>query len=167
MYKDIVFSLLFSFMYVITVNKSLNVYLSDLTYSDRFQQSTLIIFMIALLSLTLAYTIFDSNENYKNNIIKMGLIFGAIWIMFHSLFINWDIISEQIKLLVVGVLFALIIWFSYNTNNTNNKKINKTEKMDGVINNKKQKKQNKNKKKNTKKLEPEYENAAAFEFDFT
>lgn len=113
MFKDIIFGLLFSFIYVIFINKSVSLFLSDMTYGDRFQQSILIIFMIAILSLTLAYTVFSKHDVYKNDVVKLGLTFGSIWIIFHSLFINWNIINEEMKLLVIGVIFGIIIWCSY------------------------------------------------------
>lgn len=164
MFKDIIFGLLLSFVYVVLVNKSISLFLSDLTYSEKFQQSMLIIFMIAILSLALAYTVFSSHELYKNNIIKIGLTVGGIWIMFHSLFINWNNINEEIKLLVIGVIFGLIIWFSYSHHNQ--QKLEKEKKLkDEKIKKKKEKREKERKRleilKNIEKEKDDaYENAS-------
>lgn len=172
----IIYGLLFSIVYVILVDKSINLYLGNLPYKERFQQSMLIILIIAIFGISLALTIFNNNQFFKNNIIKLGLIFGNIWIIFSSLFINWNIISDEIKLLIIGIIFAIIIWCSYGFNEKSfkNKKEKEIEieknkkyihkiKKNNLINNDKQ---NKNTQKIIMEMEEASSNDTELHFDF-
>ncbi len=87
------------------------------------QNSILFLYFGGLIGLFLGSNIFSNNKKLNNSAIKIGLYFGSSFLIFNSMIINWDNMNSQTKLLLLGINFGLIIWFSYF-----NKKINKKSK---------------------------------------
>jgi flagellar biosynthesis component FlhA len=64
-------------------------------------------------------------------------------LLFNSMITNWEKMSSQTKLLLLGINFGLIVWFSYYKIKSNNKKEKNNKKIkDKKRKNKKIKKEN-------------------------
>jgi hypothetical protein len=62
--------------------------------------------------------------NNVNSSIKIGLYFGSSILLFNALIVHWDNMTNEIKLLLLGLNFGIIILLAQYYHNKN-KQINK------------------------------------------
>lgn len=121
--KDILYSIPVSFIFVIFTHKLTEVLYQDLEYAERFQKSLITLFIIGVIGVASALTVFAETSRYKNRPIKFGLISGSIMLLIYSLITNWDKMTNVTKLLVIAMIFGIVVWFCYYMTSEPNKKI--------------------------------------------
>jgi len=99
--------------------------LSDVLYkSNGFNErikNTMIMFIVAgVIGLALAQTIFKTNSSLKNPNIKLGIEIGSVFLIIYSILRNWYSVTTDIKLIIIGIIFGIIIWCSYKSKALNN-----------------------------------------------
>lgn len=86
---------------------------NDLPYKEKFQKSLLTLFIVGILSLTLAFTLFSNHSIYKNRIMKFGFITGGALLIFYSIFYNWSKMEDWTKLIIFGLILGGLIFYCY------------------------------------------------------
>jgi hypothetical protein len=104
--------------YLIICQISHNLYLVKPTPLST-QRSILFLYFGGLIGLFLGY---NMNNKTSNSGLRIGLYFGSSLLVFNSMLINWEYMSNETKLLLLGINFGLIIWYSYYKVNLNKKK---------------------------------------------
>ncbi len=104
--------------YLIVCQISHNLYLVKATPLST-QRSILFLYFGGLIGLFLGY---NMNNKTANSGLRIGLYFGSSLLIFNSMLINWEYMSNETKLLLLGINFGLIIWYSYCKVNLNKKK---------------------------------------------
>ena len=102
--------------YLIVCQISNNIFLENqipIKLHESLQKSIIFIYFGGLLGYYLG-----SNSIKDNNTLKVGLYFGSAILIFNSMIINWDKMDSQTKLLLLGINFGLLIWYSYVKNKT-------------------------------------------------
>jgi large-conductance mechanosensitive channel len=126
--------------YLIICQISNNMFLENKNIYSM-QNSIMFLYFGGIIGLFLGSNMFSKDNKLENSSMKIGLYFGSAMLLFNSMITNWDKMSSQTKLLLLGINFGLIVWFSYYKIKSNNKKEkNNKEKKD------KRKKSKKNKK---------------------
>ena len=69
-------------------------------------------FIFGIVALALGYYVFGKS-GIKNRPVKIGLIVGAVILIFQSLITNWDKLQHDVRLMFIGIVFALAIFVSY------------------------------------------------------
>ena len=111
MIKNIILALLIAIIYNFFVYKLVNVMVSE---SESAQDVALIIiFIIGIITLVLAQTLFQNHPTFKNRPIKYGLTLGSLILIGYTLFVNWNTMTDQTRLIIIGIVFTIIIWICY------------------------------------------------------
>jgi hypothetical protein len=107
--------------YLIICQISNNMFLENKNIYSM-QNSIMFLYFGGIIGLFLGGNMFSKNNKLKNSSMKIGLYFGSTMLLFNSMITNWDKMSSQTKLLLLGMNFGLIVWFSYYKIQSNNKK---------------------------------------------
>ena len=110
--------------YLIICQISNNLFLENKNIYSQ-QNSILFLYFGGLIGLFLGSNIFSEKNKLNNSSMKLGLYFGSSMLLFNSMITNWDNMNSQTKLLLLGINFGLIIWYSYYKINSGKKNINK------------------------------------------
>lgn len=130
LFKDIILSIPIGIIYNFLINKLVNVMFDQMTYTERYQKSLIFMFVIGLIGLVLAFTLFKNHPIFKNRPLRFGLILGSILLIFYSIISNWNRMDDITKIVVFGIVFGLLILYSYYNGEDNNKKKLKKKKID-------------------------------------
>jgi len=90
-----------------------NMLSKELSPNDKQQQNFIISFISGLVFIFLAYSIFDINGRYYNKSIKYGFLLSGIILIINIIFINWDLLSDQTRLLFICISLFLIFKRSF------------------------------------------------------
>ncbi len=117
--------------YLIICQISNNIFLENKNIYST-QNSIIFLYFGGIIGLFLGSKMFSKNNKLENSSIKFGLYFGSIMLIFNSMIANWDKMNSQTKLLLLGINFGLLVWFSYYKIKSNNKK-KKTKKTKNSV----------------------------------
>lgn len=130
--SDIILSIPFGIIYYFLVDKIVSVSLNDLSYTERYQRSLIYIFVIGLIGLILAFTLFKNNSFFKNGALRYGLIFGSILLIFYSIVSNWYKMDDTTKIIIFSILLGLLIFYYYYSSEENDNTIKKKNKGNNI-----------------------------------
>lgn len=132
---DVILSIPFGIIYYFFIDKLMNVVLCDLPYAERYQKSLIFIFVIGLIGLILAFTLFKNNPFFKNRALRFGLILGSALLIFYSIISNWNKMDDTTKIIIFSIMLGLLVcYYYYNTEEEEGfKKIKKKEEKNNNI----------------------------------
>lgn len=110
---DIFLSVPIGITYYFFINKLMILSTNNMPYAERFQRSLIFIFVVGLISLILAFTLFKNNDFFKNRPIRFGLILGSSLLIFYSIISNWGKMDDTTKIIIFSILLFVLIWYSY------------------------------------------------------
>ena len=86
----------------------------DAPYDEKFGNTLIFLFIAGVAGVVIGRVILDDNHKYQNSAVSKGLFIGGIMLIITSLFVNWDNMGDESRLLILGLLFGSIIWVAYN-----------------------------------------------------
>jgi len=98
--------------YLIICQISNNLFLENKT-PLTMQKSILFLYFGGLIGLYLGSSVFSDKQKLSNSSLKIGLYFGSSILIFNAMIVNWDAMNNQTKLLLLGINFGLITWYSF------------------------------------------------------
>jgi hypothetical protein len=123
MLKEIILAIPLGILYSIFTHKIVDTVLSDMAYDTRYQKTILLLFIIGIVGIMIASTIFLSHPYFENTAIRYGLLFGSGLLMFYSLITNWHIMHDDTRFIMLAIVLAGLIWYCYSGPNKKIKKI--------------------------------------------
>ena len=119
--KSLVFDSLMSLpillLYLLFINKLIEILVSTLDAKDKIKKHLLYSFVIGVCGIVLAIYIFD-NSGIKNRSVKIALSIGSAIIIINSFIINWDQLDQDVKLFMLGGILVLTVLFTYLKQNS-------------------------------------------------
>jgi hypothetical protein len=112
-FKDILFAIPIAITYNVLIFKSIDILYKDEQCKDRYQKSAITLFVAAIIGIIIAQAFFNKNNSLSNRGVRFGLIGGSCLIIFYAVIKNWDFLDDITKLLIFGILFGMIILWSY------------------------------------------------------
>lgn len=112
----LIYSIPLGIIYSVFIQKFSDVMFANLPYNDKYQKSSIFLFLAGIIGIVLAQTIFTYNRTFKNEIIKEGLVIGGIILILYPTLTYWDKMTNETKLIVIGIAFGALLWYSYRTN---------------------------------------------------
>ncbi len=100
--------------YLIICQISNNLFLINKT-PKSVQDSILFLYFGGLIGLFFGYNIFSNKSTFQNSALKIGLYFGSSILILNAMIVNWDVMNHQTRLLLLGINFGLLIYYSYFT----------------------------------------------------
>jgi hypothetical protein len=110
--KDIFISVPITLIYLLFINKLLELFTENMMAEERFKRHIIYSFIIGIVSIVIGIYIFG-NTGLRNRSVKFAFILGSILLILYSLYNNWGSLQTDSKLLIIGSVFALTIAISY------------------------------------------------------
>lgn len=107
--SNLIYSIPLGIIYSIFIQK-----FGEMVFTN--QKYLLFLFLAGVIGIILAQTIFTSNRALKNEIIKQGLIVGGIILILYSILTYWDKMTNETKLIILGIILGFSLWYSYHIN---------------------------------------------------
>lgn len=84
----------------------------DLQYEEKHKNTLLMLVIFGIIGIVISQLIIFKNN--KNSVVGKGLFYGGIILILTALFSNWENMTEEIKLFLVGAIFIYLIWYASN-----------------------------------------------------
>ena len=109
-----------SILYNLFVHYLASTMFKDSAYEEKINKSIIFILISGIMGVVMSKLLFDSPRNKattKNNtsVVSNGLWLGGILLIVTSIFVNWQTLSDDIKLLMIGVTLVALIYYSKKT----------------------------------------------------
>ena len=95
--KNIIIGIIIGFLYYLLIFKVTDSIFIDENPTDRIQKSVLTIYVVSILSIYASNTILSKSNEFKNNMLKYGIIIGSLSLLYNSLILNWDNLNDSNK----------------------------------------------------------------------
>ena len=106
------FVLFIGLLFILFVNKLIEILTHDTVAEARIKKNIIISFIIGIIGILIAWFIFYRSR-VKNLGVMLGLMLGSIYLMINSLILNWDKLSNDSKLFMIGSVLVALIVISY------------------------------------------------------
>lgn len=110
--KNLFYILVIAIIYTLAVKQTIKIIYKD---EYDYKEVSLITYeyIFGIVGILVGKYIFG-NKLLKNKIMKNGLIFGGSILIFFSLILNWNIISDNTKLISIIILMFFVTYRTYN-----------------------------------------------------
>ncbi len=104
-------SLINCFIFVLKLNEVL---IEQVEYDKKMNRTIAIGLVAGLSGFILALKVFGNKKLFTYNLsLLIGLILGSIGILTNSVLYNWDFLSQDTKLITIGISLIAVGIFSY------------------------------------------------------
>ena len=110
--KDCVIAIPITVLYLLFVNKIIEVLTENKLAEERIKKNIIYSFVIGLLGIVIGIYIFGRTQ-VKNRPVKISLVFGSLVLIIYSLYNNWNSLQSDSKLFIIGAIFMALIAISY------------------------------------------------------
>jgi uncharacterized membrane protein len=89
-------------------------------YQDKINKSITFLLISGIIGVVMSKTIFEKNDPKSDKaketyVVSNGLWLGGILLIITSIFVNWQDLSDEIKLIMVFVTLVSLIYYSKKT----------------------------------------------------
>lgn len=119
--------------YNLVIHQLTTIIYKDLPYDEKYNKGLTFIFIAGILGIVVSRLIIKNNANKRDQVISTGLALGGLLLILTSIFVNWNEMTEDIKLYLTAGTFCILIWYLYNyydKDDLDHKKHNKLETFD-------------------------------------
>jgi cbb3-type cytochrome oxidase subunit 3 len=113
---DIILGGVIGTVYSVFIYKLGDILSTNCNTGDRTQSTLIIMIVMGIIAMGLAVTIFNNHKKAKNRAMRYGLVTGGLLLLFYALVINWDILGDNIKVIIMGIILVASIWYVYKRN---------------------------------------------------
>jgi len=108
------FIIAITILYIFLIFKLAEIIANSYDNQDEiYQKYAMILFILAILGMTIAYLYINNIENKGNYILKNSLNYGGIFILLYSILNYWDYLDDTAKLILIGMGLSYLIYYSY------------------------------------------------------
>lgn len=90
-----------------------NLFYKDLPFEEKFDKSTTFIFVAGIFGIVLSKLLQNPNKKFTESVLCMGFFIGGLMLIITSMWVNWDNLSDDIRLIVAIGVFGCILWYAY------------------------------------------------------
>ena len=118
-------------IYSLLINKLAEIVTKNDEMKDKVQKSFVIEIFFGLLALVIGYIVFGKGA-CENRIVKYGIWFGGVILLFYTMVINWEIIQDVTKfgLFCTGFVFLIGIAYQYRKSSNDKQQENRKSSND-------------------------------------
>lgn len=109
------------FIFVQSITKALT---KDSDFDDKVQKMFIFNFVLGVIVIFIATTVFGKNKPMHNKSIQTGLILGGAYLIINTFLFNWTYLEDLTRILLVGMCLALFVWIAYKTKQKKEEKEN-------------------------------------------
>jgi hypothetical protein len=123
-FLDLCVYIIIALCYNLFVHQVTSMLYKNYTYEEKYNKSITFIFIAGILGIVIAKLM------VTKYVVNMGLTLGGGLLILTSIIVNWDNMTDDLKLCMSAVGFGAILWYFnnyYDNTNTQNTKIKKTK----------------------------------------
>ena len=128
-FNDILFAIPIAISFCILVFKTVDILYKEEQCREKYQKTATTLFVIGLVGIIISQAIFNKQNSLNNRAVRFGLLAGSSMIIFYSVVRNWDMLDDITKLIIFGILFSVVICWTYFASNNVKKIKNKKNKL--------------------------------------
>jgi hypothetical protein len=102
-----------SFIFFMLIDKMIDNMTINSEYSVKIQSRFVFGFIIGLVSILLAITVFAENSNMHNRCMQYSAYLTGIILILNSTVFNWKYMDDNAKMMILGIAASCIIVYSY------------------------------------------------------
>ena len=99
-------------LYNLFVHHTASIMFKDYVYEEKINKSVIFILIAGIMGVVMSNLLFDTKST---SVISSGLWLGGILLIVTSIFVNWQTLSDDIKLLMIGTTLVALIYYSKKT----------------------------------------------------
>jgi len=103
-------------LYNLFVHNLASMTYKDLQYDEKHNSTIIMLIIFGAIGVFVSKAI-NKHKKYDNKYAKNGLYYGGILLILTALLTNWSDIGGEFRLFGVGIIFGLLIWYSYKIDN--------------------------------------------------
>jgi CDP-diglyceride synthetase len=128
-FNDILFAIPIAISFCILVFKTVDILYKEEQCREKYQKTATTLFVIGLVGIIISQAIFNKQNSLNNRAVRFGLLAGSAMIIFYSVVHNWEMLDDITKLIIFGILFSVVIGWTYFASNNVKKIKNKKNKL--------------------------------------
>lgn len=126
---DYVYVIIIAGIYNIFSYKLIEIIFKDVQYKEKIQGTLTSMFFAGIIAIIIAELAIKKGKKFSNEPLHKGLILGGCLLMCYTLLVNWRIMSDETKLLLIGFIFGATIWYGYYYNQEESQPVIKKVKL--------------------------------------
>lgn len=108
---DIILQVSIAIVYNLFVHNLASISFKDEQFEEKQHNTTIMLIIFGIFAIVASKLIFE--DYFQSQIISTGFFYGGILLIITAIFANWNNITTQFKLIIVGIALGLLIWYSY------------------------------------------------------
>jgi hypothetical protein len=116
------------YVFIVSISQTVT---STLEFNDRIQKIFIVKFLSALCLICLALTSFSYQGRFANRTVKWGLVLSSAALSINTMVVNWNILSDSTKIILIGLCLSVIVWYAYYLESKDEKDENEDDEQDG------------------------------------
>jgi len=109
---DVLIAIPITILFVLFITKFIEIITNEDKAEDKIKKNLIISFIIGIIGILCAWFIFYKSK-VKNRSVMISLILGSLYLIGNSLFLNWNKLSNDSKLFMIGSVLVGLIVISY------------------------------------------------------
>ena len=112
---DVMISIPIAIIIYMLVEKLTIISIENEQFNQKIQKNQIILFIIGLALIGLAYSVFSENSKLNNRSLQYSMYLSGGFLLFNSMILNWDVMDENTKVIILVIMFSGSVVFSYRT----------------------------------------------------
>ena len=107
-------------IYNIFVHHLTSMMYRDNAYEQKFSNTLTTLFVAGVAGVVIGKVFLPGSKSYNNPAVNQGFFVGGLLLIVTSLFVNWENMGEEVRLVMTGLVLGALIWFAYQYADSDN-----------------------------------------------
>lgn len=113
---DIISFLVIAISYNIFVHQVVTSLYRSYSYEEKIDYGIAFIFLAGFVGIILSKLLLKEEDTYSTSVVSMGLLVGGGLLIGTAILINWENISDDVRLFLTTILFISLVCYFYKRN---------------------------------------------------
>jgi uncharacterized membrane protein len=120
---DFISFFLIAISYNIFIHQVITTLFRSYSYEDRIEYGITFIFLAGFIGIVLSKIMLKPGEKFMESVTSLGLLIGGLMLILTAVIVNWDNMSDDVRLFFATVVFCGLLYYFYkkNRNSSSNK----------------------------------------------
>lgn len=106
--------------YNLFIHHVTNVMYKDLPFDEKFDKSVIFLFVAGIFAIVVSKLI--QKDSFSESVLCMGFFVGGILLILTSMWVNWDHMNDDMRIIISIIIFSGILWYAYKYDSTRGQK---------------------------------------------
>lgn len=113
---DIISFLVIAISYNIFVHQVVTSLYRSYSYEEKIDYGIAFIFLAGFVGIILSKLLLKEEDTYSTSVVSMGLLVGGVFLIGTAILVNWENISDDVRLFLTTILFISLVCYFYKRN---------------------------------------------------